>query len=156
MKNKKAFTLIELLVVVLIIGVLSAIALPQYQKAVEKARMAEAFILLRAIRDAQIRYYLANGEYASFANMDALDITIPHSSTANYSGQARLVTKDFAYTCHGTGANEIAVAQRMPIAQRYYLSIESTDLEKIICVSYEQASDIQKNLCARVNASGTL
>ncbi len=153
---KKGFTLTELLVVVLIIGILSAIALPQYQKAVEKARMAEAFILLRAIRDAQIRYHLANGEYASFADMDALDITIPHTSTANYSGQARLVTKDFAYTCHGTGETEIAVAQRMPIAERYYLSIESTNLDKIICVSYEQASNVQKKLCEQVNETGTL
>ena len=47
--NKQGFTLIEILVVVLIIGILSAIALPQYESAVEKSRMSEALINLKAI-----------------------------------------------------------------------------------------------------------
>ncbi len=51
-QNKQAFTLIELLVVVLIIGILAAIALPQYQKAVFKSHMAEAIVNLKTIANA--------------------------------------------------------------------------------------------------------
>ena len=61
-KNKKGFTLIELLVVVLIIGILAAVALPQYQKAVEKSRVAEAKLILKAMDDAQQVCVLEQGE----------------------------------------------------------------------------------------------
>lgn len=78
-----AFTLIELLVVVLIIGILSAIALPQYQKAVRRARVTEARINLRALVDASDRYILENG---SPHNMDFsnLDISI-QEETKNWN-----------------------------------------------------------------------
>ncbi len=72
---KKGFTLIELLVVVLIIGILSSVALPQYTKAVEKARAAEAWTTAKSFIDAQKIYHMNNGKWAT--DMEELDIEIP-------------------------------------------------------------------------------
>ena len=68
------FTLIELLVVVLIIGILAAVAVPQYQKAVLKTRAVEGITVLNALEKAQQEYYLANGDYADLSNLDDLDL----------------------------------------------------------------------------------
>ena len=62
----RAFTLIELLVVVLIIGILAAIALPQYQKAVDKSRVATMLPLMRRWADALALYKLEHGSYMKY------------------------------------------------------------------------------------------
>ena len=81
--TKRGFTLIELLVVVLIIGILSAVALPQYQKVVEKSRAAEALTLMRSVAEAVRLYHLSNGSYP--ASLDDLDVTVPYPKVNNYS-----------------------------------------------------------------------
>ena len=68
------FTLIELLVVVIIIGILAAIALPHYQKAVAKARLTNLLVVGRAVHEAQERYYLEHGTYTD--NVNEMDISI--------------------------------------------------------------------------------
>ena len=82
---QKAFTLIELLVVVLIIGILAAIALPQYQKAVIRTRYVQLKLTTKAIADAQERYYLANNAYAE----DIADLDIDIGGTPGYGNASK-------------------------------------------------------------------
>ena len=77
--KKQAFTLIELLVVVLIIGILAAVAVPQYRVAVAKSRAVELLSVAKTIAQAQEVYYLANGEYAT--SVEQLDIDMPAGGT---------------------------------------------------------------------------
>ena len=100
-KHKEGFTLIELLVVVLILGVLSSIALPQYRRSVERARVAEALTLVRSIYDSCERLAWENQKAncaeavnAGIAKFPKLDITVK----GTFSGPGTIfLTDNVAY-----------------------------------------------------------
>jgi prepilin-type N-terminal cleavage/methylation domain-containing protein len=83
--NKKAFTLIELLVVVLIIGILAAIALPQYRVAVAKTKFMQVLTFTRILNKAQQLYFASHGKYAS--TFEELDVDLPAGGVLNNNGR---------------------------------------------------------------------
>ena len=103
---KQGFTMIELLTVVLIIGILTAIAVPQYRKSLDRSRMAEAYSVMPAIRESIRRYMTENNlgnlfshtTYPTWTNnvsFESLDVTMKgHQDPDN---QHKWITKNFEY-----------------------------------------------------------
>ena len=130
------FTLIELLVVVLIIGILAGVALPQYETAVLKSKMNSIVPLVRAIKNANEVYYMANGKYTD--NLNDLDISIPAGNSKSIPTAGRVeydngtwIDQYVGNDCHGDlscprvwggfgGRNDANKAQPYCVVAFYY------------------------------------
>ena len=134
-KKNAAFTLIELLVVVLIIGILAAIALPQYQKAVAKARLTEGIVILNALEKAQWEYKMANGVYADLSDEDNFEsLSIDFSSHKDNLHCSSLFCQ---YRVKNLGA--IAYFEWVwdwGVEDERHRCLSKDDLGKQICASY--------------------
>ena len=165
-ENKKGFTLIELLVVVLIIGILAAIALPQYNKAVNKTKFAALQVIVGSLTDAYKEYVLIHGE--GVKNFDDLSFILPdkfqltlnnnrttcmtseemscciykyfYGSSSNYQeGYVACYNKDLSFGYHDAIFSE----RGEPINQKYCVA-KSSDVK---------ANNFCKNFGARTKSS---
>lgn len=144
MKNKfrAGFTLVEMLTVVIIIGILTSIALPQYRRAVQKAQVTEALQMLRVIKDSSERLAVSLG-YRNFAAMWAA-----HDSRAVFErmdmfekGAMRCTLNGATMTCRNfeyqlTDGPVVAIKRRNP-HQDTTLRLYRGDIPRITCSNPE-------------------
>ncbi len=126
MSKTKAFTLIELLVVILIIGILTAIALPQYRKAVTRAKNREAILAMRAIGQEIEMYNLENGALPTEKSSDFSILSIEPPASKHWM---------YLYFC--------------PQGKLCYITANIMDSE-------QQVGDIEYWLYSKTNAQGHL
>ncbi len=140
------FTLIELLVVVLIIGILAAVALPQYQKAVYKSRYATLKNLANSIAQAEEIYYLANGHYST--DFEELSIEMP-------AGKLNTSTPYTYYYNWGYCALEgnnwaQAICENSLIGMKYhvrFINIQSSPGTRICIIENNNTDSLQAKVC---------
>ncbi|WP_424245393.1 prepilin-type N-terminal cleavage/methylation domain-containing protein [Elusimicrobium posterum] len=151
---KKGFTLIELLVVVLIIGILAAIALPQYTKAVEKSRMAEVNVMMSAVeREAKIAFMSgaipSGGDLSICKEFEAFS-----GGSWNTDGSDPVyTTKNFIYELDECKASEVYVdVWRIPATKQMNVEFHffPTDTTRKDCGYSDTA--LQKEFCRTVGA----
>jgi len=165
MNKKKGFTLIEILTVIIIIGVLSSVAIPQYRRVIQKSYVSQALSLMRVMYDSSERLALAKGykDYASMRKADTdakisklgmMDMfdnkSIPDGCSVSTDGYKLTCTKGdalkaFSYKVDATwnsGASSGVVAKKETDPFKGTYLIFNRNDGKIYCQGDEAACDL--------------
>ncbi len=94
--NKKGFTLVEVLTVVVIISVLVSLALPQYTRAIERSRAAEAMSAIKAINDSIYIYFTERESCPTLFSQLAATLPTANEKTSPPSIETKFFRFDLA------------------------------------------------------------
>jgi len=100
-RNKKGFTLIELMIVVAIIGILAAIAIPNFLRFQAKSKQSEARELLSSVYTAQVAYFAEQNEFGNMTNIGFQPASTPKVYTDIMSEGLSYTTSGFSCTAGG-------------------------------------------------------
>lgn len=149
--KQRGFTLIELLVVVLIIGILAAVAVPQYQKAVEKTRLAEVLQNINVIRKCFDLYKLENGLPSAGETAYLEDMNCPIETNLGERNNHVYTSKYFQYEplCIWTGC--YVEIYRIP-SYDYTIIMDDRPDNEDTCVT--QLTDLGRYICKSIENQG--
>ena len=152
--KRAGFTLIELLVVVLIIGILAAIAVPQYTAAVDKAHASRLLVLGKSVKDALERYYMANGTYTQ--DFSLLDIQMPAGGVLSAGNGLRYDNGDFFSIMAAGSSNPWMVSAfnaRWELDMRLNIGLDQSSWKgKMYCYAYNDNPKVHR-LCKTLGGS---
>lgn len=140
-KNNFGFTLIELLAVVLMIGILTSVALPQYRRSVQRAEAMEALVNLKTIFDSAKRYRAANSETPG--SLKGLDVQFfdadPNSSTPIIGNYKYMFFNDHVSACRVDGKGHATADSTYCLVMYYKTTVSGTTYKDFLMCNSSSA-----------------